>query len=271
MTAVDGAAVAVAARSICVHGDTPTRYGWRRPYAMGCWRPEWSCGPSRDRVSDRVAAASGTARGLRAPWRPGRWPCPPARRRAARRAARAGVVEVVPGPETVLVAAPGADLAGCGRGSPNCSARRSSRRADRGSPPEEPVTVPRGLRRRRIWISTLGPTSPSGTGRAHGGVARHTGRELVVGWLGFAPGFALSDGLDPALHVPRLATPRTSVPAGVGGDRRAVPGDLPLRLAGRVAAARPYDDAGLGRRAPSRRHCSGPGTRVRFAEAEAGT
>lgn len=38
--------------------------------------------------------------------------------------------------------------------------------------------------------------------------------ELPAGWLGFAPGFAYLTGLDPSLHVPRLATPRTSVPAG---------------------------------------------------------
>jgi len=45
-------------------------------------------------------------------------------------------------------------------------------------------------------------------------IARHTGTELVVGWLGFAPGFAYLTGLDPLLRVSRLATPRTSVPAG---------------------------------------------------------
>jgi KipI family sensor histidine kinase inhibitor len=94
-------------------------------------------------------------------------------------------------------------------------------------------------------------------------IERHTGRELVVGWLGFAPGFAYLVGLDPALHVPRLATPRTSVPAGsvaIAGPYAAVyPGTSPggWRLLGRTeirvwnAAADP----------PS---ILRPGTRVRF-------
>ncbi len=45
-------------------------------------------------------------------------------------------------------------------------------------------------------------------------VARHVGGAYVVAYLGFAPGFAYVTGLDPRLHLPRRATPRTSVPAG---------------------------------------------------------
>lgn len=45
-------------------------------------------------------------------------------------------------------------------------------------------------------------------------VRRHTAGEYVVEFIGFAPGFAYLTGLDEALHLPRLATPRTSVPAG---------------------------------------------------------
>ena len=45
-------------------------------------------------------------------------------------------------------------------------------------------------------------------------VARHGAAEYVVGFCGFAPGFAYLVGLDPRLHVPRLGSPRTSVPAG---------------------------------------------------------
>ena len=48
-------------------------------------------------------------------------------------------------------------------------------------------------------------------------VARHTGTEYVVAFLGFAPGFPYLVGLDPSLHVPRRRTPRTSVPAGSVG------------------------------------------------------
>ncbi len=45
-------------------------------------------------------------------------------------------------------------------------------------------------------------------------VARHLAGDYVVAFMGFAPGFGYLDGLDPALHVPRLATPRTHVDAG---------------------------------------------------------
>ena len=158
---------------------------------------------------------------------------------AVLRAARPpGVVEVVPGPETVLVVAPGTDQGRLGsRGSTNCSARRSS--------PESLAkrSSPRELVRRSVsGTQVLDPPEPgealSGAGAEVVGIpvvydgelldfvaelagmsvddviARHTGRELVVGWLGFAPGFAYLIGLDPTLHLPRLATPRTSVPAG---------------------------------------------------------
>jgi KipI family sensor histidine kinase inhibitor len=45
-------------------------------------------------------------------------------------------------------------------------------------------------------------------------VARHAAGRYTVAFCGFAPGFAYLTGLEPALHVGRLASPRTSVPAG---------------------------------------------------------
>ncbi|CAM5783829.1 5-oxoprolinase subunit B family protein [Cellulomonas persica] len=45
-------------------------------------------------------------------------------------------------------------------------------------------------------------------------VARHVGATYTVAFGGFMPGFAYLVGLDPALVVPRLATPRPRVPAG---------------------------------------------------------
>jgi KipI family sensor histidine kinase inhibitor len=45
-------------------------------------------------------------------------------------------------------------------------------------------------------------------------VRAHTSATYTVGFLGFSPGFAYLFGGDPALDVPRLPTPRTSVPAG---------------------------------------------------------
>jgi KipI family sensor histidine kinase inhibitor len=44
--------------------------------------------------------------------------------------------------------------------------------------------------------------------------ALHQASELEVAFCGFSPGFSYLRGLDPRLHVPRLATPRTRVPAG---------------------------------------------------------
>lgn len=48
-------------------------------------------------------------------------------------------------------------------------------------------------------------------------VRRHTAPDYLVAFLGFTPGFPYLVGLDPALHVPRRATPRTRVPAGSVG------------------------------------------------------
>jgi KipI family sensor histidine kinase inhibitor len=48
-------------------------------------------------------------------------------------------------------------------------------------------------------------------------VARHSAATYTVAFCGFAPGFAYLTGLDPALVVPRLAQPRTTVPAGAVG------------------------------------------------------
>ena len=42
----------------------------------------------------------------------------------------------------------------------------------------------------------------------------HSGALYGCDFCGFAPGFAYLSGLDPRLHLPRRATPRTSVPAG---------------------------------------------------------
>lgn len=73
-------------------------------------------------------------------------------------------------------------------------------------------------------------------------VARHTAVQHVVAFCGFAPGFAYLTGLPAALHVPRLATPRTAVPAGsvaVAGEYTGVyPRSSPggWRLLGRTAA-----------------------------------
>ncbi|HTU68894.1 MAG TPA: 5-oxoprolinase subunit PxpB [Candidatus Baltobacteraceae bacterium] len=45
-------------------------------------------------------------------------------------------------------------------------------------------------------------------------IALHARGEYVVAFVGFLPGFAYLDGLDPRLQLPRRAQPRTRVPAG---------------------------------------------------------
>jgi KipI family sensor histidine kinase inhibitor len=96
--------------------------------------------------------------------------------------------------------------------------------------------------------------------------ARHRDTTYIVGFIGFAPGFAYLTGRDPALHVPRRATPRTRVPAGsvaVAGPYTAVyPAQSPggWRIVGHTVLAL-WD---LDRDPPSLLR---PGDRVRFVEA----
>lgn len=220
---------------------------------------------------------------------------------AVLRAARpAGVVEIVPGPETVLVVAPGADqgllrsrldeLLGEALKSEEPGGVLESRGPDETLESREPGETLRSPEPGE----TLGSPEPGEASAGAGPevvvipvvydgedldsvaelagmsvddvIARHTGRELVVGWLGFAPGFAYLTGLDPALHLPRLATPRTSVPAGsvaIAGPYSAIyptasPGGW--RLLGRTTA-RIWD---VDAEPPS---LFRPGTRVRFEPA----
>jgi KipI family sensor histidine kinase inhibitor len=71
-------------------------------------------------------------------------------------------------------------------------------------------------------------------------IARHSSGIYTVAMLGFAPGFPYLSGLDPALALPRLATPRTRVPAGsvaIGGAQTGIyPNESPggWRLLGRT-------------------------------------
>ncbi len=96
-------------------------------------------------------------------------------------------------------------------------------------------------------------------------VSRHQRPEYVVAFCGFSPGFAYIAGGDPALRVPRRASPRTRVPAGSvaladefsGVYPRAAPGGW--QLIGRTEAVL-WD---LDRDPPA---LLPPGTRVRFVE-----
>lgn len=56
-------------------------------------------------------------------------------------------------------------------------------------------------------------------------IRRHAAAEYHVDFLGFSPGFPYLGPLDPGLHVPRHATPRTRVPKGsvaIGGSHTGI-------------------------------------------------
>ena len=56
-------------------------------------------------------------------------------------------------------------------------------------------------------------------------IARHSAPVYHVHLIGFAPGFPYLGPLDPTLHSPRLATPRTKVPkgsVGIGGEHTGI-------------------------------------------------
>ncbi|MBT2226755.1 allophanate hydrolase subunit 1 [Nonomuraea sp. NEAU-A123] len=184
---------------------------------------------------------------------------------AALRASRpAGVVEIVPGPETVLVVAPGADQGLLRARLDEVLGAVLESGPESGAPPgAEPEAVVIPVVYDGEDLDSVAELAGIPVDEV---IARHTGRELVVGWLGFAPGFAYLTGLDPVLHLPRLATPRTSVPAGsvaIAGPYSAIyptasPGGW--RLLGRTST-RIWDvDADP----PSLLR---PGTRVRFEPA----
>ena len=62
-------------------------------------------------------------------------------------------------------------------------------------------------------------------------IKRHSTSMYTVAFVGFQPGFAYLDGLDPALQTPRLAQPRTRIPANsvaIGGTQTGIyPADSP--------------------------------------------
>jgi antagonist of KipI len=101
-------------------------------------------------------------------------------------------------------------------------------------------------------------------------VERHAAGDYSVAMIGFAPGFPYLSGLDPALALPRLATPRTRVPAGsvaIGGAQTGIyPRESPggWRILGRTPR-RLFDP----RRDPPA--LLAPGDRVRFLPVAAGT
>ncbi len=81
-------------------------------------------------------------------------------------------------------------------------------------------------------------------------IAAHREREYTVALIGFAPGFAYLDGLDPRLELPRRASPRPRVPANslaIAGPQTAVypfTGPGGWHLIGRVVDVKMFDESG---------------------------
>lgn len=63
-------------------------------------------------------------------------------------------------------------------------------------------------------------------------IRRHADAVYRVYMLGFLPGFAYLGGLDPSLHTPRLATPRTLIPEGSVGIAGGQTGVYPVASPG---------------------------------------
>ena len=151
---------------------------------------------------------------------------------AIERAAPAGLEEVVVGAATVLVRH-GADVdqhvlaASLGR------IRPAARRPDAAEPVVIDVVYDGADLAEVAGLAGLSEAEV---------VARHTAPTYTVAFCGFSPGFAYLAGSDPVLHVPRLPSPRTRVPAGsvAVADRwtAAYPRESPggWRLLGRTSA-----------------------------------
>ncbi|WP_264029805.1 urea amidolyase family protein [Cellulosimicrobium sp. SH8] len=168
-----------------------------------------------------------------------------------------GVVDVVPAARTVLVrCAARGDVADARAWVQEALLRASS---DDARPPTGPVV--------EIPVRYDGPDLDDVARWAGVSVeevvARHSGRVYEAAFGGFAPGFTYLVGVDPLIAAPRLATPRTRVPAGsvaLAGELTAVyPGESPggWRLLGRTDVEM-FD---VDRDPPA---LVAPGTRVRF-------
>jgi KipI family sensor histidine kinase inhibitor len=135
-----------------------------------------------------------------------------------------GVVDVVPGARTVLL-----DGGATPVDARHVAAALESwdESADRAEPPPPPVEVP----------VTYDGADLADVARLAGLTTRevvelHTGADLTVAFCGFSAGFAYLTGMPPALHLPRLDTPRTAVPAGSVAVAEEYTGVYPRRSPG---------------------------------------
>jgi KipI family sensor histidine kinase inhibitor len=179
---------------------------------------------------------------------------------ATLRAARLdGLVELVPAARTVLaVAAPTAE----GRASLDRLPSIVDSFGPAAAPPEDGPLVELAI---RYDGADLAETAQLLGMPPDEVVRRHAAADYQVAFSGFAPGFGYLTGLPPQLHVPRLAAPRTRVPAGAVGLAGEFCGVYPRespggwRLIGRT-------DAVLWDAAREPAALLSPGTRVRFCQ-----
>ncbi|WP_298948515.1 urea amidolyase family protein [uncultured Paracoccus sp.] len=96
-------------------------------------------------------------------------------------------------------------------------------------------------------------------------IARHTGTLWLAAFNGFAPGFCYLTGGDPALNVPRRATPRTEIPAGSVALAGTFTGVYPQSSPGgwQIIGTTPVPMWDLTRNPPA---WLAPGDRVRFVD-----
>jgi KipI family sensor histidine kinase inhibitor len=167
---------------------------------------------------------------------------------------QAGVVEVVPAARTLLVRAGQRQLAQLRDRLPELAAHLDT------APGPSAEAVELAVRYDGADLASTAAELGMDAGEL---ARRHAAGDYVVAFCGFAPGFAYLRGLDAALHVARLAEPRSRVPAGSVGIAGEFTGVYPRespggwRLLGRTDAAL-WD---IGRTPPA---LLVPGTRVRF-------
>jgi KipI family sensor histidine kinase inhibitor len=174
-----------------------------------------------------------------------------------RSARPAGVADVVPAAETVLVMArEGADVGALAAALREVTPAPAAAAAAGGPVVEVPV---------RYDGPDLADVAELTGMSAREVVAAHTGARWRVAFGGFAPGFAYLVGDDERLHVPRRDSPRTEVPAGAVGLAGPYSGIYPRPSPGGWQLIGTTDLAmwDVGRDPPA---LLAPGTTVRFVD-----
>ena len=120
-----------------------------------------------------------------------------------RAAGFAGVVDVVPAAETVLVSCESAEAVR------NVAARLTT--VVPGSTVADGGFVDIAVRYDGADLAEVAAATGLTPDEV---VAQHSGAEYSAAFCGFSPGFAYLAGLPESLHLPRRATPRTRVPRG---------------------------------------------------------